>query len=511
MAADPPGNGRPSTGPTATAGPARSRTTVAPSQVGSMRTASRHPMLQGELGSSLSRSGRTGSHAAMSDGGGAPSGAATKAVTGDVFHGTWQWQIGHRLGSGGYGSVWHALRIDDGSIDAPANEAAVKLFHPPAGIDPTTMLRRELSALLALRSERIPRVLDWSVEGPVGFVAMQYHRAGSLYDLGRQRGKLPVSQAWGVLMDVLEALRVAHHAAVLHLDIKPGNVLIDDAGGYVLTDFGISQGSYVANVVGAMGLGTRGFQAPEQRAKEFDSFDVRTDLWGVGATVWAMVTGVDLSRQPEIALQEPDAETMAGLPRPSVLVPGLPKPLEDAILQLVAFDPVDRPGGAAEALAMVRRQLSGHRAPNSTAVELRGRIDPDDAAALLQDLHDPLWQAICGADGASEFLVRYEDGELMCREGERSYHTWALLRGTVRVERASKLLATIDREGTFLGEVAALTGASRTATMRAQGRVHAMIFNAAELEQFVVANPPVALRLIHSLASALERESRLKK
>lgn len=429
---------------------------------------------------------------------------------GDILTGTWRWRLTRRLGSGGYGSVWHARREDDGAIDAPADEAAVKLVHPPDGVDADVMLRRELAAMLAMRSERIPRALDWAVGRPDGFVAMRYHAGGSLYDAILRGGALGPEAAWRLLLDLLEALRVAHHAAVLHLDVKPGNVLRDSDGGWVLTDFGIAQGAYVSSVVGAVGVGTRGFQAPEQRALEIDAFDLRTDLWGVGATLWSALTGIDPSRRPDVVLSAADPVTRAGMVRPSKLA-AVPPPLEEAVLQLLAFDPVDRPGSAAEALVVARRLLSGHRQASSTAIELRGRMPAEEAADVLGNLFDPLWRAIASQPGAGDFLVRYSDGEVLCREGERSYHAWALLRGVVRIERGGKLLATIDREGTFLGEVAALTGASRTAAMRAQGTVVAMLFNAAELEQFIVANPALALRLVHSIAAALERESRVKR
>lgn len=429
---------------------------------------------------------------------------------GQELGGTWRWLIDAKLGSGGYGAVYHARRVEDGSVDAPADEAAIKVFHAPEGVDPDAMLRRELSALLALRSDRIPAVLDWSAAGNMGFVAMQHFRRGSLWDHSQRKPRMKAAGVWRLLLDLLDALRIAHHAAVLHLDIKPSNVLVDDRGGFVLTDFGIAQGSYVAQVIGAAGLGTRGFQSPEQARREVEAIDVRTDLWGVGATAWAMITGIDLSKRPDVLLDHADPETFAGLPRPSAFVPGIEPALEQAILQLAAFDPIDRPGGAAEALAIVRRLLSGHSAATSTAVEVRGRLEQGEASAVLAGLLDPLWQAICGGDAARDFLVRYSDGELLCREGERSYHAYALLRGTVRIERGTRLLATIDREGTFLGEVSTLTGSPRTASMRAQGTVYAMLFNAAELEQFVVANPAVALRLVHSLCERLERESKLR-
>jgi CRP-like cAMP-binding protein len=96
--------------------------------------------------------------------------------------------------------------------------------------------------------------------------------------------------------------------------------------------------------------------------------------------------------------------------------------------------------------------------------------------------------------------VRFQPGELLCREGEEAYRTYVILNGAVLVERDGRPIARESREGSFMGENATLTGRPRTATIRADSEVWALMFNAAELEQFVLANPAVGIRLIKTLA-----------
>ena len=121
----------------------------------------------------------------------------------------------------------------------PATLVALKVMARPDDPQARNSLKRELAALLAVRSDRIPKVYDWNLDGETCFAAMQYYPAGSLADTWPFLGRL-AEQAWRLLSDLMQALGAAHRASVLHLDVKPSNVLLDGNGGYVLTDFGVS-------------------------------------------------------------------------------------------------------------------------------------------------------------------------------------------------------------------------------------------------------------------------------
>ena len=99
----------------------------------------------------------------------------------------------------------------------------------------------------------------------------------------------------------------------------------------------------------------------------------------------------------------------------------------------------------------------------------------------------------------------YAKGEKIIDEQQPPTHVHFLLRGTVRVSRAGEEIALLSREGTFLGEVATLTGLERTAGMTAVGTVWACVLNAAELERFVTSNPAIGLRVIRDMAHRLSR------
>lgn len=253
---------------------------------------------------------------------------ATPALVqpGEILTGKARWQIGRRLGKGGFGAVFLGRRLDSPTVDGPPETAAIKVFHAPAGHDPRQLLKRELAALLALKSERIPSVCDWSIDEGLCFVAMQYYSRGSLWDVRKETPRMKPGAAWTLLLDLLAALKDAHHASLLHLDVKPGNVLISDSGGFVLTDFGVAQSSFSSGTTGVAGLGTVGYQAPEQARRDANSFDARTDLFGVGATVWSQVTGIELARRTELlTLNSGSGQSMPCRRRASLIARSRPR------------------------------------------------------------------------------------------------------------------------------------------------------------------------------------------
>jgi hypothetical protein len=403
-----------------------------------------------------------------------------------------------RLGRGAYGAVYLARCLDAGrGGEAPPEAVAIKLLSAPAVRDRAQTLRRELAALLALRHDRIPRVHDWDLDGPVPFVVVDHYGGGDVRDLLASGTPAPEEVVWRLLGDVLSALVAAHRASILHLDVKPANVLLDGRGGFVLTDFGFSQAARIRHGILPRGLGAPGYQAPEQRSQRFDLYDVRTDLWGVGATAWSLATGLSLGDRLHL-LREIGSGAEHGLPMPRELGVAISRELEQVLLGLLALEPARRSGSAAEVLARVQAFVGA--APRAPRDRRRGRLSADEAEALVASLVDPLHAAICREAGFARYLAVYEDAEHLCREGDRSYHAFLLLRGRVRIEREGAVRSREAREGTFLGEVSTLTGLARTASIVAEGRVHVAVLNAAELDELVLRHPAVATRLLRALA-----------
>lgn len=426
---------------------------------------------------------------------------------GTELRGRFRYRLMKRLGKGAFGSVFFArcLDADAWREDVPPERVAVKILFAPRRQDPRNLLKRELSALLALQHDRIPRVYDWSLDGDHAFAVMEYFPSGSLKDMMPLPGAVEESAVWRLLADLLSALSAAHKASILHLDIKPGNVLLDGNGGYVLTDFGVSQASRMNRGMIPTSVGTPGYQAPEQREGDFAKYDLRTDLWGVGATAYSMATGLNLAEHRHLLRDGSEGETF-GLPPISDTRMLFSRELEDVVMSMLQIDPARRPGSVAEVLARVEAIVNGSGfGADTVAATRRSSLDDAELEELIEGLVDPLMLSICRGRGFDRYFVKFEDGEPLCSEGEKSYYAFLLLRGTVRISRAGREIALLDREGTFLGEVATLTGLPRTASMTAVGTVWACVLNAAELERFVTCNPAIGLRVIRDMAERLSR------
>jgi serine/threonine protein kinase len=430
---------------------------------------------------------------------------------GDELQARFRYRVLRRLGRGGFGSVFLARCLDgsaEGSSEGPPKLVALKVMARPDDPQARNSLKRELAALLAVNHDRIPKLYDWNIDGETCFAAIQYFPAGSLADAWPFLGRLSAEQTWRLLSDLLQALGAAHRASVVHLDVKPSNVLLDGNGGYVLTDFGVSHSARMSKGLLhqgqlSIGLGTHGFRAPEQASAKVHNFDLRTDLWGVGATAWALFTGIDLNKRHDV-LRTREQGNIYGLQALSDVALDCPPPLEEIVMELLFIDPSRRPGGTGEVLARIRAIASGFGLDTATiASARRSQIDPGEIKAVIEALVDPLWASISRGPGFDRYFVKFEDGETIAAVADPAQHTVLLLRGGIRVEVDEREVVVETREGTFLGAISTLTGARREATLRAHGKTWCCLFNEAELEQLVTCNPAIAVRMVRSMADRI--------
>jgi len=430
---------------------------------------------------------------------------------GDELRARYRYRVLRRLGRGGFGSVFLARCLDgddSGDDETPPKLVALKVMARPDDPQARNSLKRELAALLAVRHDRIPKLYDWNIDGKTAFAAIQYFPAGSLADAWPFLGRLSPEQTWRLLSDLMQALGAAHRASVLHLDVKPSNVLLDGNGGYVLTDFGVSHSSRMSRGLLhqgqlSIGLGTHGYRAPEQASAKVQSFDLRTDLWGVAATAWALFTGIDLNRRQDVLRTREQGNTY-GLKSLSDVALDCPPPLEEIVMGMLCIDPAHRPGGTGEVLARIRAIASGFGLDTSTiAASRRDRANPAEIAQIIETLVDPLWASICRGPGFDRYFVHFEDGEMIAGLSSPAQHTVLLLRGKIGVEVDDVEVAVESREGTFLGAISTLTGARRRANLRAKGPTWCCLFNEAELEQLVTCNPAIAVRMIRSMSDRI--------
>jgi serine/threonine protein kinase len=419
---------------------------------------------------------------------------------GEVVAARYQYRLDKMLGQGSFGAVYLATALD-APPEVPAQVAVKVLSRELKDRHRRHALQRELSALLAMKSDRIPRVYDSTLDGDTPLVVMQYFPYGTLEDQ-LAHGPLLQIDAIRLFGDLLSAVSSAHRASVLHLDIKPANVLLDGRDGYALTDFGVSQAPRVGSLLPMAGLGSEGWQAPEQEARKTEALDLRTDLYGVGATVWAAITGIDLASHTGKGARRRAATSPVGLPPLSTMVAVSPA-LELLVMGLLMRDPDARPGNPDEVLARLGDLLAGRKVepPPMPGRLLAGA----ELARVLTNLVDPL---VLASIGKTTGEVRaLSNGEKLCRQGDHSLHAYVLLMGTLRVERDGKVIAKESREGEILGELAALTGESRNATLIADGPAVVKVLDAAQLEALAASVPALAVRLLRSLATRYRRET----
>jgi serine/threonine protein kinase len=399
-----------------------------------------------------------------------------------------RYRLDRCLGGGAFGAVYEATTLDPGDTASP-ERVAIKVLHGELpGRHRSHVLKRELSSLRAIHCERIPTVFHADVNARLPYLVMEYFSHGTLEDHLELYGQLDAEQARALMVCLLEATDAAHQADVLHLDIKPANVLLDGKGGFVLTDFGISQAPRVS--LAMAGLGSPGWHAPEQERRETDRFDRRTDLFGIGATMWSALTGVDLGTPHGQAQRGRASLSPIALPPVSTRTPCDPD-LEGLVMWLLASDPNHRPGSAQE---VITRMGGGSSSP-----KMPGRgVDADEVEVIIDRIVDPLVSRLFS--GEQKNIRRLDRGDVLCTQGESSHFAFALLYGTLRVERDGAEIGRIEREGQIVGEVAALTGAQRYATLVADDDAAVWVMNAAQLENLVVANPALAVRLIRTMA-----------
>ncbi|GHD95435.1 serine/threonine-protein kinase [Streptomyces naganishii] len=200
------------------------------------------------------------------------------------------------LGEGGMGTVWRARD------EVLHREVAVKEVRAPAGLPAPevermyTRLEREAWAAARVASRNVVTVYDVATDGGRPWIVMELVRGLSLADVLDAEGPLSPQRAAHIGAEVLSALRAAHAVGVLHRDVKPANVLLENDGRVVLTDFGIAtvEGSSALTMTGEV-IGSPEFLAPERALGRTPGPE--SDLWSLGVLLYAAVEGSSPFRQ----------------------------------------------------------------------------------------------------------------------------------------------------------------------------------------------------------------------
>src|SRR5436305_935009 len=298
-----------------------------------------------------------------------------------------------RIGSGGMSTVYRAL---DETLE---RQVAVKLMNREVASDSDQLerFRREARAVAQLSHPNIVGVIDAGEDESRPYIVFEYVEGETLKERIRRLGRLPIAEAVAYAIEIARALGAAHARHIVHRDVKPQNVLLDEEGSAKVTDFGIAR-TLDEDGLTADGrvLGTTDYVSPEQALGQ--AVTGQSDLYSLGVALYEMVTGeVPFKGESQVAVamkhvreQLPDvqrkrSEVSAALA--AVIDRATAKRLEDryaddaeliADLEDVLAIETARAGGATGEVTSVLRTL-----PSQTQRRVPFRLRHRIAAGLL--------------------------------------------------------------------------------------------------------------------------------
>ena len=277
-------------------------------------------------------------------------------LTGRAIRG---YALAEKIGAGGMGAVYRAVQ------PLVEREVAVKIILPAFANHPDFIRRFEAEAQLVARLEHphIVPLYDYWREPGVAYLVMRLLRGGSVQGL-LENGPLPIETVARLLEQICAALHSAHRIGVIHRDLKPGNVLLDEDNNAYLADFGIAKNLGNPDLesqtsVDAL-VGSPQYMSPEQ----IQSLSIRpqTDIYCLGVMLYEMLTGVlpFHGQTPfDLLLQHVNAP----LPLLAEHRSGLPAALDRVISRAAAKNPEDRYPDALALLDGFHRALDGALTP----------------------------------------------------------------------------------------------------------------------------------------------------
>jgi eukaryotic-like serine/threonine-protein kinase len=388
-----------------------------------------------------------------------------------------KYPITREIGSGATSRVYLAR-------DPFANrDVAIKVFQFDEHINEQTarMMRKAFLAEAALAGKlvhpHIVEILDAASEPEYSYLVMEYVAGETLEAHADVSTLLPLGKVVEIIFKCIRALDYAFQHGVIHRDIKPGNILLSDAGDAKVSDFGASfQQRIGQETTQITGIGSPAYMSPEQIRME--DVNHQTDIYSLGVVMYRLLTG---------RLPYEGATTTAGLtyailntaPVPVLtLRPDLPPLLEGIVKRAISKDRKERYSNWMEfgkdlSKAFTSLRLAGESVSDSEKYnELR-------SLPFFQDFDDvELWEVVRIGSWKS-----FDAGTVIIREADQGDSFYLLIDGEVGVTLLGKPLNTIKRGGCF-GEILYFSDQTgrRSTTITATGAVTAIEIKADALK-----------------------------
>jgi serine/threonine-protein kinase len=293
-----------------------------------------------------------------------------------------RYRVLSRLGSGGMADVYLA------HDQLLGREVAVKVLHHHFAEDQEFVERfkREASSAAGLSHPNIVGIFDRGEWNGTYYIAMEYVAGRSLKAIVREHGAMEPALAIDIVIQILRAARFAHRRGVIHRDLKPHNVILDDDGRARVTDFGIARaGASDMTLTGSI-MGTAQYLSPEQ-AQGYAVSDA-SDIYSVGVILYELLTGV-VPFEGETAVAIAFKQVSAAPRPPSDLNPALPPTLDAVVLRALAKDPIERYADDDELIAALeteREHLPVAAGPGDGYVPVGQPYDPPTGVMLAAPL-----------------------------------------------------------------------------------------------------------------------------
>jgi serine/threonine-protein kinase len=248
-----------------------------------------------------------------------------------------------QLGEGGMGRVYKAVGADGQLV-------AIKMVKEDMTTDEIFVKRFKREAAIAQRIHH-PNLVSVVATGDfrgMPWAAQTYIGGGSLEDRLERRGQLDLDEVIPIFKQVAAGLDVLHRNGLVHRDLKPGNILLEDDGHPFVADFGLAKDYQNEGTVltrPGQALGSMDYMAPEQIRGE--DVTAATDVYAMACCLFELLTG-QAPYANEVGLRILWAHLQDVPPHPSTVRPDLPRGVSDAILHGLAKDPSERPQSATE-------------------------------------------------------------------------------------------------------------------------------------------------------------------
>ncbi|MFG2008613.1 protein kinase [Micromonospora sp. NPDC048868] len=285
-----------------------------------------------------------------------------------------RYRLDERVATGGMGDVWRGKDLVLG------RQVAVKVLLPALVSDPDFIarFRAEARIMAALRHPGIVQVFDSGEDdlpdgGRADYLVMEFVTGQPLSKRIEAVGRLDVAETMAIVAQVAQALHAAHLGGIVHRDVKPSNLLVQEDGSVVLVDFGVARSTNITSITSTNAVpGTALYMAPEQAAGR--PVSGATDIYALGAVTYCCLSGSPpfTGDNPlQVAVRHLDDE-------PPELPHDVPEAVRALVSRALAKDPADRFSSAAAMAEAARAAVSDPSAPTAMvpAAAAAGGVDP---------------------------------------------------------------------------------------------------------------------------------------